>query len=133
MCAKLGTRQASAPSAPRRSRDMVLDPPTAMLRSDLNNNRTRLPAVAGHFYPDHAATLTRTMRGYVESAVLPAGLLPVRGVITPHAGYICSGPVAGYSFRALASSAPGHVHSLSIGTGALGVCPRRGAFLGPRL
>lgn len=61
----------------------------------------RQPAVAGQFYPENPETLRRSIRKYVEEAMLPEGLEPVRAIIAPHAGYVYSGPTAGYSFKAL--------------------------------
>jgi len=62
----------------------------------------RRPAVAGAFYPAQPAQLRAMITQYLEEATLPPLPGRVRAVIAPHAGYIYSGPVAGYSFRALA-------------------------------
>ena len=62
----------------------------------------RPPAVAGAFYPANPAHLQAAVTSYLEAANLPQLPGQVRAVIAPHAGYIYSGPVAGYSFRALA-------------------------------
>jgi len=62
----------------------------------------RRPAVAGQFYPDNPSVLERMIQDYLDKATLPAGLGQVRAVIAPHAGYIYSGPIAGYAFKALA-------------------------------
>ncbi len=61
----------------------------------------RRPAVAGQFYPGDPNVLRRNVEKYIAEAVLPENLGDVRAVVTPHAGYIYSGPTAGYSFRAL--------------------------------
>ncbi len=58
----------------------------------------REPAVAGRFYPADAPRLRAMVREYLDEAVVPA-LGQVRAVIAPHAGYIYSGPVAGYAFK----------------------------------
>ena len=63
----------------------------------------RRPAVAGTFYPGNPVALRRAVRQYIDDADLPADLGAVRAVIAPHAGYIYSGPTAGYAFRALAT------------------------------
>lgn len=63
----------------------------------------RQPAVAGQFYPGNPDTLRRDIRTYLDEATLPEGLGAVRAVIAPHAGYIYSGPIAGYAFKALAA------------------------------
>jgi len=62
----------------------------------------RHPAVAGTFYPARSAQLRSAITSYLEAAALPRLNGTVRAVIAPHAGYIYSGPIAGYSFRALA-------------------------------
>ena len=62
----------------------------------------RRPAVAGAFYPADPAHLEAAVKAYLEDARLPRLKGNVRAVIAPHAGYIYSGPIAGYSFRALA-------------------------------
>ncbi len=62
----------------------------------------RHPAVAGAFYPASPVQLERAVKSYLEEARLPRLHGQVRAVIAPHAGYIYSGPIAGYSFRALA-------------------------------
>lgn len=58
----------------------------------------RHPAVAGQFYPQTAATL----RDDLSKLIVPA---PTKkkaiGVISPHAGYIYSGPVVGYLYGLL--------------------------------
>jgi AmmeMemoRadiSam system protein B len=63
----------------------------------------RRPAVAGTFYPGNPTSLRQAVRQYIDGAVLPDDLGQVRAVVAPHAGYVYSGPTAGYAFRALAS------------------------------
>jgi MEMO1 family protein len=54
----------------------------------------RLPAVAGRFYPSHPKELTALVREYSRPDPLyPA--TPVKACLTPHAGYMYSGHVAG--------------------------------------
>ncbi len=57
------------------------------------------PAVAGRFYPDHPGTLAEEVKRYISEAELEPSNKNVVAVLTPHAGYPFSGPVAGYSFR----------------------------------
>ncbi|HEY53717.1 MAG TPA: AmmeMemoRadiSam system protein B [Caldilineae bacterium] len=64
----------------------------------------RPAAVAGAFYPADPGALQTSVNTYLEQATLPPLNGTVRAVIAPHAGYIYSGPVAGYSFRALSLS-----------------------------
>lgn len=56
----------------------------------------RKAAVAGQFYPDNASALRKEIDGYLKGGrELKA---PVRLLISPHAGYVFSGPVAGRGF-----------------------------------
>ena len=52
----------------------------------------RHPVVAGQFYPDSPSRLTEMIQGMVDEK---AEKEEVIGLISPHAGYIYSGPVAG--------------------------------------
>ena len=61
----------------------------------------RQPAVAGSWYPGDADALRESIQKYVAKAALPDGLGTVHAVIAPHAGYVYSGPIAGYAFKAL--------------------------------
>jgi AmmeMemoRadiSam system protein B len=63
----------------------------------------RRPAVAGQFYPGDPDTLRESIQKYTDAATLPDDLGTVRAVIAPHAGYVYSGPTAGYAFKALAT------------------------------
>ncbi len=72
----------------------------------MSNSPIRPPAVAGQFYPGDPVALRKAIRQYVNRASLPGDLGAVRAVIAPHAGYIYSGPIAGYAFKALMQSAP---------------------------
>lgn len=58
----------------------------------------RQPAVAGTFYPAEPTRLRAMVREFLDEASVPS-LGHVRAVIAPHAGYIYSGPVAGYAFK----------------------------------
>jgi AmmeMemoRadiSam system protein B len=70
--------------------------------------KIRPPAVAGMFYPGNEKTLAATVGGYVAQADLSALVDPtrVRAVVAPHAGYVYSGPTAGYAFQALKAGQP---------------------------
>lgn len=61
----------------------------------------RRAAVAGAFYPSQASTLRQAVNSYLKQARLPELGASVRAIVAPHAGYVYSGPVAGYSFKAL--------------------------------
>jgi MEMO1 family protein len=75
----------------------------------MSNLSIRRPAVAGQFYPGDPDQLREVVRRYIAEAALPEDLVAtradvradIRAVIAPHAGYIYSGPTAGYAFKAL--------------------------------
>lgn len=71
----------------------------------------RPPAVAGRFYPDDPAELTRQIAGFASSAEKPRR--PALACLVPHAGYRYSGHVAGAVYTRLK-------------------LPRRFLLLGPR-
>ncbi len=63
----------------------------------------RPAAVADLFYPGHAADLTSCIAAALRdaSAQLPESLPAPKAIIVPHAGYIYSGPTAGFAYAAL--------------------------------
>lgn len=64
----------------------------------------RSPVVAGSFYPSNPRRLSDEIDGYlkgVEDSPLGGELV---ALVSPHAGYIYSGPVAAYSYKHLAGS-----------------------------
>ncbi len=64
----------------------------------------RRPAVAGAFYPGDPSGLRRAVEQYLGSSGESSDPA-VTGIVTPHAGYVYSGPVAGAAF----ASAPEEV------------------------
>jgi len=67
----------------------------------------REPAVAGMFYPDHEAACRSELDDVLGGATsLPAVGGQILGGIVPHAGWICSGAVAGKVFAALRKDPP---------------------------
>ena len=64
----------------------------------------RPAAVAGMFYPDIPDVLRKAVIDYLDQANPPA-LSRARAVIAPHAGYIYSGPVAAFAYKALLNRA----------------------------
>ncbi len=76
--------------------------------------KTRLPAVAGSFYPDNDGELrTQIQECFLHK--LGPGTIPsvpatvddsLVGLIVPHAGYMFSGPVAAHSYYQLAEAGP---------------------------
>jgi hypothetical protein len=62
--------------------------------------KSRLPAVAGLFYPNSSNTLAKTLDAFLAKA--PAAKMEgIRALICPHAGYEYSGPVAAYGYKAI--------------------------------
>jgi AmmeMemoRadiSam system protein B/AmmeMemoRadiSam system protein A len=63
------------------------------------DEQVRQPAVAGQFYPGDSTTLRRDVEKYIAGG----SALPVapRIIISPHAGYVFSGPVAGKGYAAI--------------------------------
>jgi len=67
----------------------------------------RTPAVAGSFYPQDAQALSREVDELLRASAPAGDLPPARMLLSPHAGYVYSGAIAGRGFaRAAASSAP---------------------------
>jgi AmmeMemoRadiSam system protein B len=63
----------------------------------------RRPAVAGRFYPADPDALAGAVQRLLAGN-RPPRLGRVRALVAPHAGYACSGEVAGAAYRALAAS-----------------------------
>ncbi|MCX6636202.1 MAG: AmmeMemoRadiSam system protein B [Acidobacteria bacterium] len=62
--------------------------------------RVRKPAVAGTFYPADPKELAKMVDGFLAQATVPA-IKDLVAVVSPHAGYPYSGPVAAYSYALL--------------------------------
>jgi MEMO1 family protein len=62
--------------------------------------KVRPPAVAGTFYPADAKELSQMVDGFLAKVTSPA-LEDVVAIVSPHAGYVFSGPVAGSSYAAI--------------------------------
>lgn len=64
----------------------------------------REPSVSGSFYPGNPIVLKRDIEGYIKDA--DVGLIKgdIKGIISPHAGYMYSGHVAAYGFKAISKS-----------------------------
>lgn len=62
---------------------------------------TRMPAVAGMFYPLDADELVQLLQRYTQG---DAVLSPPKMIIVPHAGYIYSGAIAGAAYAQLKGS-----------------------------
>lgn len=59
------------------------------------------PVVAGQFYDSSPTALKNEVDHYISRADIPKIQGRVVGIISPHAGYVYSGPVAGFSFKAV--------------------------------
>ncbi|MFZ2096029.1 MAG: AmmeMemoRadiSam system protein B [Anaerolineales bacterium] len=62
--------------------------------------------IAGQWYPGDPKQLSMSVDEYIHEAKLPKLDGEVMGIITPHAGHLYSGPVAGYAFAALQGLKP---------------------------
>jgi len=64
----------------------------------------RKPAVAGSFYPSDPQRLEGMINRYLDESKSESIKGEIVGIISPHAGYIYSGPVAACSYRQIAGS-----------------------------
>ena len=71
---------------------------------DKLQSEVRRPAVAGAFYPSGAQVLKSTVEALLSQATKRGELSGLCGLVTPHAGYVYSGPIAGEAFSLLAHS-----------------------------
>jgi MEMO1 family protein len=66
----------------------------------------RPPAVAGLFYPDDARECAKGARSFVQATgTTLEGVSRLYGAVVPHAGWICSGAIAGQAIGALSRMA----------------------------
>lgn len=68
---------------------------------EVNMSDIRKPAMAGSWYPTDSDSLRQIIKEFVDSADVKKIDGRILGLTAPHAGYIYSGPVAAYSFKAL--------------------------------
>ena len=66
--------------------------------------RIKTPAVAGLFYPDSPRELSAVVGDFLDRAEVESPVRP-HALIAPHAGYVYSGPTAGFAFTQLAADA----------------------------
>ncbi len=59
---------------------------------------------AGKWFASNRTELATAIQGYIEEAFVPEVTGPIIAAIAPHAGYIYSGQVAGYTYRAIQDS-----------------------------
>jgi len=62
----------------------------------------RLAAVAGQFYPGERKELEKMIDGFLNKAEPPEIKGEIFGLLLPHAGYLYSGQIAAYGFKAIA-------------------------------
>lgn len=67
----------------------------------------RKSVIAGSWYPDNPRILAQDISRYIENASIPDIPQKPSAIISPHAGYMYSGPVAAYAYKTLA----GHDYS----------------------
>jgi len=78
---------------------VIFWPMESSFASDETVQAVRLPAAAGRFYPDDPEELRKTIKALLKDA---SGLDihgTIRGLVSPHAGYIYSGIVAAAGYR----------------------------------
>jgi AmmeMemoRadiSam system protein B len=73
------------------------------MRRDRGNTSTRLPAVAGLFYPGDASELRDVVSGYLRQHSAATSSTPPKALIVPHAGYVYSGGIAAAAYATVAS------------------------------
>ena len=62
--------------------------------------------IAGQWYPGDPKRLAASVDRYIHDAKIPELEGEVVAIVTPHAGHIYSGPVAGYAFATLQGFKP---------------------------
>jgi len=73
------------------------NPATAITKQ----REVRKPAKAGQFYPADKKSLESSIKGYLNEAETVDIKGKLIGLVVPHAGHPCSGPVAAYSYKNL--------------------------------
>lgn len=69
----------------------------------------------GRWFPGHSNALRREVASFIDAAEGVTTTGRVVAAIAPHAGYLYSGPVAGYTFRAIRNAArAGHAPDLAV-------------------
>ncbi len=69
---------------------------------DMNEHSDIRPSpLAGRWYPANPKQLAKSVDGYITKAQIPNISGEIAALISPHAGHLYSGPVAGYAFKTL--------------------------------
>ncbi len=80
----------------------------------MNTNLDIRPSpIAGQWYPGDPQRLSTSVDRYIQDAMLPDLGGEVIAIVTPHAGHMYSGPVAGYAFATLRGLKPDLVAVIS--------------------
>jgi AmmeMemoRadiSam system protein B len=66
----------------------------------MEETMVRPSAVAGYFYPSSEEQLIKIIKNYIEKANISIKSKP-KALISPHAGYIYSGPIAAYGYKSI--------------------------------
>ena len=69
----------------------------------------RKPSVAGRFYPAKSDELRREVDRYIKDSHVKPASGNLAALIAPHAGYVYSGPTAGFAYARLAGKKPRRV------------------------
>lgn len=72
-----------------------------MAKPGTYHDEERLPAVAGMFYPGDPLDLSKMLTQYLSASKRQIFSDKIRGIISPHAGYIYSGQVAASAYKEL--------------------------------
>ena len=75
-------------------------------QKNAENLPIRKPAVAGTFYPGDEKELSSLVDEFLNKAELPKLEPYIRALIVPHAGYVYSGQVAAFAYKALEGNPP---------------------------
>ncbi len=67
-------------------------------------NVVREPVVAGSFYPEEPSDLRKTVEKYFKRSDPKELKGEVMALVSPHAGYVYSGPVAAYGYKLISGS-----------------------------
>ena len=84
------------------------------------NQKVHQPAVAGAFYPADPGELTKMVDGFLSAVQVPE-VKDLVAIVSPHAGYVYSGPVAAHAYALLKGRkidrvvviSPSHIDSFS--------------------
>jgi hypothetical protein len=85
----------------------------------------RKPAWAGQFYPRKPSELQETVEQHINQSGVQAAPESVVAIVVPHAGYVFSGPTAGYGYARVRNKKPKRVilmgcsHNFGIGTASV--------------